>query len=77
MRVVGVRLFVGQSRMDVFVEVAPGGERVRVPVSWQTRVRTDVPPENWYATVRGEVELLRTRRLPSQALNNFLSGRTR
>jgi len=63
--------------MDVFVEIAPGGECVRVPVSWQARVRSDVPPENWYSTVRGEIELLRTRRLPSQALNNFLSGRTR
>lgn len=76
MRVLAVKVHLGRSAMDVFVEVAPG-DRVLVPVTWQRKERSDVPPENWYAVVRGEVELLRTRRLPSQALNNFLSGRIR
>jgi hypothetical protein len=61
--------------MDVLVEA--GGQYLRIPYSWQTKVQTDVPPPGWYEQIRAEVEEHQRRQHPSQALNNFLAGRVR
>jgi len=77
MRVIAVRLHRGLNKMDVLVEFSGG--HLRIPISWMTRLPTDLPPADWYASVRREVELHRERTSASQAsvraLNNFMAGR--
>ena len=77
MRVLAVRLHRGLNKMDVLVEFSDG--HLRIPISWMTRLPTDFPPADWYASVRREVELHRERTSASQAsvraLNNFMAGR--
>ena len=77
MRVLAVRLHRGLNKMDVLVEFSEG--YLRIPISWMTRLPTDLPPADWYATVRRECELHNARTSSAQhslrALHNFQAGR--
>ena len=51
-----VRLFLGQQRLEAFVETTPNKIH-RVEYRWMAKDASDLPPEGWEATVFEEVRL--------------------
>ena len=58
MRLLAVRLYRGQQKMDAYVQTDAG--RVSVPLRWMERNATDIPPETWATTVLAEVRQSQT-----------------
>lgn len=54
-----VRVYLGEQRMDVGVFDSVSEVKRLVKVSWGQASPTDIPPEDWYSTVAGEVEYQR------------------
>lgn len=50
-----VRVYLGESRMDVVVDDPVTKAPRLVKYRWKTKVPTNVPPENWHSSVLGEV----------------------
>lgn len=55
MRLLAVRLYRKECRMEVYVQSEDRGG-LRVPFFWMERYATDVPPDNWSRDVKTEVE---------------------
>ena len=66
-----VRLYKGKQRMDVGVFDPVLGDRRLIKYRWFNKVASDVPPENWYDAILGEVEFQRSREL-SKAKGRFV-----
>lgn len=60
MRLLAVRLYRGQQKLDTYVQTEAG--RVVVPLRWMERNATDTPPETWAKTVISEVQQSQTDR---------------
>jgi hypothetical protein len=54
MRVLALKLYPAESRMDVLV-LTPNGKRLLVPYRWTGKEVSDPPPANWRTTVEAEV----------------------
>lgn len=54
MRILTVKLYRGQHRMDVFVARADG-KVFQTNYRWQQKDATDLPPEGWEKTVAAEI----------------------
>lgn len=57
-QVVAVVLHLGQSKLEAVVDDGTGMRR-RVNLTWISRKRGDVPPDDWLAQVEGEVNYQR------------------
>lgn len=64
MKLRGVRLFLGQQRMDAFVE-SDAGTVHQVEYRWLAKDASDLPPEGWEETVFSELRL-QQRALPER-----------
>lgn len=53
------RVHLGQSRMDVAVDDLKTGTPRGIHFTWASVQPSDVPPDHWYDSVRGEVEYQR------------------
>lgn len=58
-----VRLYLGESRMDVGLHDPLSDTRRLVQYQWQTKDATDVPPAVWHEAVLGEVRYQRAQEL--------------
>lgn len=59
MRVIVVKMFAAEKRMDVFVETPDMGI-LKIPFHWKTQ--TGVVPEGWYETVQNDIAHIRKQR---------------
>lgn len=73
LKVLVVRVYLGESRMDVFVE--SDGEYLQIPIRWMRKEASDEPPERWLFLVEKELEERKVNLRRSRALKNFLSNR--
>ena len=54
MRVIAVRMYDNENRMEVFVEAQ--GTRLVIPFQWFALHPTEAPPSHWLRVVHNEVE---------------------
>lgn len=73
MRVLSVKLFPDEQRLEAYVEV--DATRLKIPLRWVARDKNPLPPLNWYVLVVTEIRQYRATRLKHASLQNFLAGR--
>lgn len=66
LRLISVRLFLGQAKLEAIVE-EEGGKRRQIEYKWLEAGNRDVPPASWFETVCGEAELRRGEEGDSQS----------
>ena len=68
-----VRLYKGGSRLDAVVEDSRFDKRRLIEYRWNSKLKSDTPPANWYKAVMGEVEFQRSQDLKA-ATGRVLPG---
>lgn len=73
MRVISVRLFPKESRLEAYVRHEKG--LFMVPVRWMSRVVSEVPPPEWYDMVIREATESLTQSQPKDIMSLMSKGR--